>query len=159
MEKELNSEELKKELEKCEKKRDEYLAGWKRARADFINYKKGEIERVGELIKFAAAGLILKVLPILDNFDLAEKNLSEDSKKEESIKGFLQIKTQIKDFLEEQGIDEISCLEEKFDPNFHEAVEEVEMKNKESGIIIEEIQKGYKFQGRVIRPNKVKVIK
>jgi len=159
MEKELNFEELKKELEKCEKKRDEYLAGWKRARADFINYKKGEIERVGELMKFAATGLILKVLPILDNFDLAEKNLSEDSKKEESIKGFLQIKTQIKDFLEEQGIDEISCLEEKFDPNFHEAVEEVEMKDKESGIIIEEIQKGYKFQGRVIRPNKVKVIK
>lgn len=159
MEKELNSEELKKELEKCEKKRDEYLAGWKRARADFINYKKGEIERVGELIKFAAAGLILKVLPILDNFDLAEKNLSEDLKKEESIKGFLQIKTQIKDFLEEQGIDEISCLEEKFDPNFHEAVEEVEVKDKESGIIIEEIQKGYKFHGKVIRPNKVKVIK
>jgi len=159
MEKELNPEELKKELEKCEKKREEYLAGWKRARADFINYKKGEMERIGELIRFAAAGLILKALPILDNFEIAEKNLSEDLKEDESVKGFLQIKTQIKDFLEERGIEEINCLGEKFDPNFHEAIEEVEVKEKESGIIIEQIQKGYKFQGKVIRPSKIKVVK
>jgi len=58
--KELNIEELKKKLEECEKLKSEYLAGWQRARADLLNYKKDEIERIDELIKYADVGIILK---------------------------------------------------------------------------------------------------
>jgi molecular chaperone GrpE len=173
--KELNIEELKKKLEECQKLKEEYLAGWQRARADFLNYKKEEIERIEEILKYGGEEFILKILPILDNFDLAEKKLPEDLKNNDSIKGLLQIKTQILDFLRIQGVEEIKTIGEKFDPNFHEAVEqveesklssspfadarEIEVKDKDSGIIVEEVQKGYKINGRLLRPAKVKVVK
>ncbi|MDP2967008.1 MAG: nucleotide exchange factor GrpE [bacterium] len=157
--KELNIEELKKKLEECQKLKEEYLAGWQRARADFLNYKKEEIERIEEILKYGGEEFILKILPILDNFDLAEKKLPEDLKNNDSIKGLLQIKTQILDFLRIQGVEEIKTIGEKFDPNFHEAVEQVELKDKDSGIIVEEVQKGYKINGRLLRPAKVKVVK
>ena len=157
--KEPNIEDLKKKLEECEKLKDEYLTGWQRARADLLNYKKEELERLGELLKYVAEPLILKILPILDNFEIAEKKLPENLKKDENVKGVLQIKNQILDFLKNQGVEEIKSIGEKFDPNFHEIVEEVEAKDKESGIIIEETQKGYKIHGRLLRPAKVKISK
>ena len=158
--KELNNiEELKKKLEECQKLKDEYLAGWQRARADLLNYKKEELERIGELIKYADVGIISKILPILDNFELAEKKLPENLKKDESVKGLLQIKNQIQDFLKSQGVEEIKSVGEKFDPNFQEVVEEIATKDKESGIVLEEIQKGYKIHGRLLRPARVKVSK
>ncbi|OGZ18865.1 MAG: nucleotide exchange factor GrpE [Candidatus Nealsonbacteria bacterium RBG_13_42_11] len=153
------SEDLKKKLEECEKKAAEYLAGWQRERADFLNYKKEEMERIAGLVVYANEGMILKILPILDNFNVAEKKLPENLKKDEHIKGLLQIKNQIQDLLKNQGLEEIKSLGEKFDPNLHEVVEEVEMKDKEPGTIIEEIQKGYKINGHLLRPAKVKVIK
>jgi molecular chaperone GrpE len=152
-------EELKKKLEECERKASEYLAGWQRARADLLNYRKEELERVGELIKYADVGIILKILPILDNFEMAEKKLPENLKNDENIKGVLLIKNQIQDFLKSQDVEEIKSVGEKFDPNWHEVVEEIEKKDKEAGIIIEEIQKGYKIHGRLLRPARVKVAK
>jgi molecular chaperone GrpE len=151
--------ELEEKLAKCEKLKGEYLTGWQRARADLLNYKKEELERIGELIKYANEGLILKILPILDNFDLIEKKLPENLKKDKNIEGILQIKNQILNFLKNQGVEEIKSVGEKFDPNFQEIVEEVEEKNRESGIVVEEIQKGYKINGRLLRPAKVKVAK
>ncbi len=157
--KQINLEELKKQLEDCQKKRDEYLAGWQRARADFLNHKKEEMARMEELLKFANLELILKILPILDNFDLAEKKIPENLKREENVKGVLQVKKQLLDFLKQYGIKEMETVGKKFDPNFHEAAEMVEVKDKDPGIILEEIQKGYTIQGQVLRPAKVKVIK
>jgi len=165
--KELNLEELRKKLEECQKLKEEYLAGWQKERAELLNYKKEEMGRIGELIKYADVGLILKFLPILDNFEIAARqnfpleNLSGQEKKdvERFIQGFLQIKTQILDFLKDQGVEEIKSVGEKFDPNFHEVVEEVEMKDKDSGLIIEEIKKGYKIHGRLLKPARVKVVK
>ncbi|PJA84136.1 MAG: nucleotide exchange factor GrpE [Candidatus Nealsonbacteria bacterium CG_4_9_14_3_um_filter_37_13] len=157
--KELNIEELKKKLEECEKLKSEYLAGWQRARADLLNYKKDEIERIDELIKYADVGIILKILPILDNFEIVEKNLPENLKNDKNIKGILQIKTQLQDFFKNQGLEEIKTVGERFDPNLHEIVEEVEKKDCQPGTVIEEIQKGYKINGRLLRPAKVKVSK
>lgn len=157
--KDLTIEEAKKALEDCEKLRNEYLAGWQRARADFLNYKKEEMERIGEIIKYANLELIFRILPILDNFEIAERELTEDLKNDEHVKGILQLKNQILDFLKSQDIEEIKAVGEKFDPNFHEATEEVEEKDKEKNIIIEEIQKGYKINGKLLRPAKVKITK
>jgi len=156
--------DLKKKFEDCQKKRDEYLAGWQRARADFLNYKKEEMERIGKLLKYANENLILKILPILDNFEKAEKEIPEDKKNNQFLEGLLQIKTQFKDFLKNQGIEEIKVVGKEFDPNFMEAVEVMEPASAEasagkSGAILEEIQKGYKLHGKVIRPAKVKVSK
>ena len=157
--KELNIEELKKKLEECEKLKSEYLAGWQRARADLLNYKKDEIERIDELIKYADVGIILKILPILDNFEIVEKNLPENLKNDKNIKGILQIKTQLQDFFKNQGLEEIKTVGERFDPNLHEIVEEVEKKDCQPGTVIEEIQKGYKIQDRLLRPARVKISK
>ena len=154
---------LKDELEKCAEQRDEYLAGWQRAKADFLNYKKQEMERVEEILKYANLNLILKILLILDNFEKAKKQAQnmkyEETKSKDMINGFLNIKTQLKDFLKEQGIEGIECIGKKFDPNFHEAIEEIEIKDQESNTIVEEIEKGYILNSRVIRPAKVKVAK
>jgi len=84
-----------------------------------------------------------------------------------NIKGLLQIKNQILNFLKNQGVEEIKSVGEKFDPQLHEVVGEVAPsealakggKSVESGIVIEEIQKGYKINGRLLRPAKVRVTK
>ncbi len=155
----LNIEELRKNLEEYQKQKDEYLAGWQRARADLLNYKKEEMERIGELLKYASEEFVLKILPILDNFYIAEKKIPENLKKNDNVKGLLQIKIQFQDFLRSLGVEEIKSIGEKFDPNFHEVVEEVNKEGVEPGTIIEEIQKGYKINGRLLRPAKVKVVK
>ena len=71
----LNMNELKKDLENAKAKCEEYLNGWKRERADFLNYKKDEMERIGQLVKYANEELILKIIPILDNIYLAETHV------------------------------------------------------------------------------------
>jgi len=156
-------EELKKKLEEYQKQKNEYLAGWQRDRADFLNYKKEELERIRDILKYGNENLILKILPILDNFEKAEaevRNMKyEETKHKEVINGLLQIKTQFQDFLKNQGIEEIKTVGEKFDPNFQEVVKEIEKKGVESGIVIEETQKGYILNGKVIRPAKVRVTK
>jgi len=146
-------------LAECQKQKEEYLAGWQRARADLLNYKKEEIERMGEILKLAGEEFILKVLPILDNFEAAERVIPENLQEDGNVKGLLMIRAQIRDFLKNQGLEEIKSIGESFDPNFHEVVEQVEMKDKASGVIVEEIQKGYKINSRLLRPAKVKVIK
>ena len=146
-----------KKSEDCQKQKDEYLAGWQRARADLLNYKKEEMERIGEFLKYANEEFILKILPVLDNFNVAVKKLPENLGNEENIKGILQIKTQLEDLLKSQGLEEIKSLGEKFDPNLHEAVAEVE--GKEAGIVVEEVQKGYQLNSRLLKPAKVKITK
>ena len=153
------SEDLKKQLADCQQKNKEYLAGWQRARADFLNYKKEEMERIAGLVKYANLEMILNILPLLDNFEKAEKELSAEQKKDNVLQGFLQIKTQLQDFLKSQGVTEIIVLGEKFDPNFHEATEQLELKDKDPETIIEEVQKGYLINGQLLRPAKVKVVK
>ena len=147
-----------KELEECKKLKNEYLSGWKRARADFLNYKKQESERTNELIKYSNQEIIFKILSILDNLYIAEKQMPQDLKDNEWIKGLLQTKNQILDFLKIQGVEEIEPIK-NFDPNFQEAIDIIEKKGEEPGIVIEEIKKGYIFEGKVIRPAQVKITK
>ncbi len=149
----------KKEIEKIKEEKEEYLNCWKRAKADYLNYKKGESERIAKIIKNANEGLVLEILPILDNLERAEENLSDDLKENDFVKGMIQIKKQIKDILKREGLEEIETEDKEFDPNFHEVIEEVEKKDVSSGKITEEIQKGYILNGKVIRPAKVKTAK
>ena len=157
---EIELEGLKKQLKECQKLKNEYLTGWKKERANFLNYKKEEKERAEELRKYAIEELILKFLPILDNLNIAEEKVPrEELEKNHWLGGFLRIKRQILEFLRNQGVEEITCLGEKFDPNYQEAVEMVEVKGKEPGIVVEEIKKGYKLRSKVIRPARVKISK
>lgn len=139
-------------------KTEEYLENWKRERAAFLNYKREEAERIKKHVKFSNEKFIKDILIILDNIYLAEKELPEDLKNNQWVEGMLKTKTQILNFLKTQGVEEIDCLNESFNPNFHEAIDIIENKDK-SGIIIEEINKGYILHGKVIRPSKVRIAK
>ena len=103
--------------------------------------------------------MVVNFLPVLDNFELAEKSLKEEQKKDPSVQGLLLIEKQIRDFLKNLGVEEIKSVGEKFDPQIHDIVDQAEEKGKESGIILEEFKKGYKINGRLLRPAMVKVVK
>ncbi len=160
-------ESLNNRLDECNKKCEEYLNNWKRATADLINYKKEEMERIEHLVKYANQEVIFKILPILDNIALAEKQLPEKLKKGEEgtpqsiewTKGFLQIRKQIEEFLKKEGIEEIESVGKPFDPNIMEVIEEVEHKEMQPNIVIEEVQRGYKLDEKILRPAKVRISK
>ncbi len=145
----------KNELENCKKQVEENLAGWQRAKADFLNYKKDQEKFLGEFRKYANEDVIIKLLPTIDSFNLAIEHLPEDLKNNDWAKGIMCIKSQFDNFLKDAGAEEIKSIGEKFDPSLFESVGEEE--SEEEGIIIAEVQKGYKMFGKVIRAGKVKV--
>lgn len=146
------------ELELTKKKMDEYLDGWKRAKADYINLKRENEKKQVEIIQFANAALILELLPIYDNLKLALNHLPDDRKDmKEWVKGMEQIKKQFAALLKNLSIEEIKTVGEKFDPELHEAVGREKVEGTESETIIEEIKGGYKLYEKVLEPAKVKV--
>ncbi len=154
-----SSEELKKKFRESEKMRDEYLAGWQRSRADFLNYQKQEMEKIEGLVNYALTELILKILPIFDNLQRAKKHIPKNLEDSDWARGILQIETQFGNFLKEQGIEEIKALGKEFNPDFHQAVEEVKIEGKKSGTIVEVLRKGYLRKKTLLRPAKVKMAK
>jgi len=144
---------LKEELKQCQKEKVDNLAGWQRAQADFINYKRRQEEQMGEWAKMFGEGLIKDILPVLDTLDAGIK-ASQGQEKD-----YLQkIKDQMVKNLAGHGLEEIKSEGALFDHNLHEAVEQVKSDEK-SGIVTEEVQKGYILNGKVIRCAKVKVTK
>ena len=138
--------------EEIQKKADEYLNNWKRERADFINYKKEEMERMAKLMQYGKEDMLEKFLPIIDNIYLAVKHVKDD--------GLVQIQKQIEEFLKKEGIEEIKTEGEKFNPETMEVMEEVEPADAQSsGLVKEELQKGYMMSGKILRPAKVKITK
>lgn len=144
------------ELSKCQKERDEYLDGWKRAKAELLNYKKDEVQRFEQIIKLANEGLIKDLLVVLDSFDLGLAALEKEGLAQ---KGMYLIRSQLEDILKSHGLERITVSEgQPFNPAIQEAIVEVES-DKPTGTVIEEIEKGYLLNGRVIRPARVKVAK
>lgn len=141
---------LNEEKEKAEK----YLANWQRAEADLINFKKRSEQEKAEITKFANAVLVMSLLPILDDFERALDNVSIKLAGFTWVDGIRLIQRKLQAVLESQGLSQIEALGNDFDPAVHEAVLEEEG---EEGKVIEELQKGYKFHERVLRPAMVKV--
>ena len=147
-------ESLKQALAEEKGKAEGYLANWQRTQADFINYKRRNEQEREEFNKFASTGLVLSLLPILDDLERALASLPPKSAKLTWVDGIRLIERKFRVSLETQGLTPIKALGEPFDPNLHEAVRQD--KGKE-GIVISELQKGYKFHDRVIRPTMVVV--
>lgn len=154
----LEEEEANKELEECRKKAEEYLNGWKRTQADFVNYKKRQEESLDEWIIFSKAGLVTELLPILDSYDNALKNKPEapDEESKKWIEGVSKIAEQLIKILKAAGLEEIASVGVKLDTQVHEAVDVVPS-DKEEGMVLEVVQKGYTMSGKVIRTAKVRV--
>ena len=147
-----------KELDNCLIEKEELLKNWQRERADFINYKKEEAKRLSEMTDYSKIYFFMDMINILDHFEMAEKTLNQESKGKPEITGLLNIKKQIESMLKNKGLEKIECMGKIFDPQVAEAIEEIESDGI-SQTIIEEIQPGYKFKNKIIRPAKVKIIK
>jgi len=149
-----NVASLKKALAEETAKAQDYLSNWQRTQADFINYKKRTEQERSEMGRFANAALMLSLLPIVDDLERALDNVTDKLRGMTWVDGIELIYRKLRATLEGQGLSEIKAVGETFDPNYHEAVLEVDG---EEGKVIEEIQKGYKLYDRVLRPTMVKV--
>ena len=152
-------EKLKKKLGECEKERQEYLLGWQRAKADFVNARRTEEEERKTVVSYAKEGVLLSFLTVADSFDLAFANKKAwEAVPEEWRKGVLHIYSQLVKVLEENGLRETAPLGETFDPMLHESVESVPTgEESEQGKIATVLQKGYELNGKIVRPAKVTV--
>ena len=146
----------KNQITELEQKIGEITTGWQRTQADFVNYKRQvELDRA-KLIKSANYDLIMSLLPILDNFQLAAKHAPKELENNNWAIGVKQIEKQLETVLLEEGLQKIDSLGQQFDHNLHEAIEHLSS-DKLEGEIVEEILAGYKYHDAVIRPAKVKV--
>ncbi len=142
----IQTKKLKAKLKKCQKGKEEYLTQAQRARADLVNYRRRQEEILEELRKFGQANLINELLSVLESLEAGVKKN----------KDLEQVKNQMDNILGKYGLEEIKTKGEQFNPQFHEAVEQVES-GKKKGIIVEEIRKGYLLNNKILRPSKVKV--
>ena len=132
-----------------------------RTTADFDNFKKRAARERQEAIKYANESLLQKLIPILDNFDMA-LNAAANAKEgaAQSLQtGVNMILTQFRNALTEAGLEEIDAAGKTFDPNFHEAVSQQETADVPEGQVVQQLRKGYKLRDRLLRPATVIVAK
>ena len=147
-------ESVKKALAEEKEKAEKYLANWQRAQADFVNYKRRTEQERAEVTNLANSALVLSLLPVLDDMERALGSIPEELANSTWVEGMTHIYRKLKSTLEAQGLSLIEAEGKEFDPHIHEAVMTGEG---EEGKVVEEIQKGYKFRDRLLRPTMVKV--
>jgi len=143
-------------LQQERKKSDDYLNNLKFLQADFENYRKRTDREVREIEEFSTAGLVKKLLPVLDDLDLGVAVADSTPQTEEFLDGIAMVRKQLLTALEGEGLEEIDSIGMPFNPELHEAVDKVQGKGSKD-TVVEEIRKGYMFKGKVLRPSMVKV--
>ena len=163
MEEKQISKEEKNELTKLKEEKNKYLTDWQKARAELINYKKEEEGRLRGVIKFANERLIKELIAVLDSFDLAIQSLEnsdDEAAKANYLKGIYLIRNQLEDLMKKEGLEEIKVEKGKIpDLTCEEIISEIETSEFLPGSVIEIFQKGYIFNGKIIRPVRVAVAK
>jgi molecular chaperone GrpE len=150
-------EALRAELAKAQAQAAEYLDGWQRARAEFANYKK-RVEAERELLRQASnEALLLKLLPVVDDFERAFQTLPEDLADVPWVDGIKLILRKLQGILDSENVTPIEAIGQPFDPLLHQAVMQEETTEHPDGHVIEEMQRGYRLGERVLRPSMVKV--
>ena len=152
-------DKLKQKIKELEKKNAELLDSWQRDKADFINARKRDEDSKKEFIKFSKADTIAEIIPVLDSFESAFKNKEAWEKVDKNWRtGVEFIHSQLFNILSQHGLKVINPLEEMYDHNRDEAVENIPVQSEsDDGKILEVVQVGYEFNGKEIRPPKVKI--
>jgi molecular chaperone GrpE len=142
-------------------KADENWERLLRTTADFENFKKRAARERTEAAQFANAALLQRLLPILDNFEMAQAAAqnAEGDKLASLQTGVAMIQQQLKNILLETGLEEIDAARKPFDPALHEAVSQQETSEIPEGHVVQQIRKGYKLRDRLLRPAAVIVAK
>jgi molecular chaperone GrpE len=135
----------------------EYLDGWQRARAEFANARKRLERGRTEAYRNATVDFARKLLPALDDFERASDNVPEEIAEDSWYDGMLLIQRKLEAVLEDLHVERIEAVGQEFDPNFHEALTLKQKEDVESGVVIEELQVGYRIGDQVIRPTLVNV--
>jgi molecular chaperone GrpE len=149
------------ELQTLAVKADEYKDNWLRSAADLENFKKRAARERTEAIQFANTTLLQKLLPVIDNFEMAQTaaQTAQGDKLASLQTGIAMIQQQLKAALAEAGLEEMDASGKPFDPTFHEAVSQQETDQVPEGQVIQQIRKGYKLRDRLLRPAAVIVAK
>jgi len=149
-----------KEISDLKTKCQELESGWRRTQADFENYRKRTEYLKKQWIEEANLELIVKILPVVDNFERANQYIPDNLKGHDWIKGIGLIEKHLSDILVQIGLQKIAVgAGDEFDPNIHEAVSCEENNQTKSDHIIEVVETGYKLGSQIIRPAKVRVSK
>lgn len=156
----LTAEQLQ-ELKQRAAKADEHWERLLRTTADFDNFKKRATREKQDAIRFANEGLLEKLIPVLDSFDMALAAAQNDQTDvAQSLKtGINMVYQQLKSALADAGLEEVDASGKPFDPNLHEAVSQQESAELPEGQVLQQLRRGYKLRERLLRPATVVVSK
>lgn len=145
------------ELEKLQAEVLEHQQRTLRVQADFDNFRRRTQKEKEDLGKYASSKLITELLPVIDNFERALQASEENPEFESFSKGVNMIFRQLESVLATEGLTAMKSVGEPFNPEYHQAIMQVESDEYEEGIVVEEVQKGYMLKDKVLRPAMVKV--
>ena len=151
--------EKQEEEKTLEEKYDETYDALLRAKAEVENIKKRSDKEISNAYKFSTEGIFLDLIPIFESLDIAITQASETTNIDNLIEGNKLLKSMFDTFLEKNSLEVINPVDQKFDPNLHQAIKTVKDDSKENNFVSEVLQKGYKLVDRVIKPALVVVIK
>jgi molecular chaperone GrpE len=147
------------ELDAAEARAESYLDDLRRLQADFDNYRKRTLREQTARAASASQALVSRLLPVLDNFELAVSHAEQSRDFDGMLKGVEMVFGELREVLQGEGLVKIEAEGKPFDPERHEAVVAVEQEGAEPGTVVDVVRNGYELRGRVLRPAMVKVAK
>ena len=147
------------DLEKARAEAESYLDDLRRLQADFDNYRKRTLREQTARAAAASQALVARLLPVLDNFELAVSSAEHSRDFDRKLKGVEMVFGELREVMEAEGLVKIEAEGKPFDPERHEAVIAVEQEGTEPGMVVDIVRTGYELRGKVLRPAMVKVAK
>ncbi len=148
----------KKKKDKKDEQIEELNDRLKRQMAEFENFRKRSEKEKSQMFDMGAKTIVEKILPVIDNFERGLAAVPDDKKDDPFITGMDKVYKQMLTELEAAGVKPIECVGQEFDPDFHNAVMQVENDELESGTVAQELQKGYMYKDSVVRHSMVSVV-
>lgn len=150
---------LRKKLKACETEKNDFLAGWQRTKADSVNARREEEERRQDIIKFSEKALVLELVNLADSFDILRADRENWEKIDKNWRqGVEHLRSQLTSIMKSRGVEATENLGKTFNPKESESIGEIYVdKEEKEGMVMEEMRKGYKMHGAVIRPSLVKI--
>ena len=148
----------KKKKDKKDEQIEELNDRLKRQMAEFENFRKRSEKEKSQMFDMGAKTIIEKILPVIDNFERGLAAVPDDKKDDPFITGMDKVYKQMLTELDAVGVKPIECVGQEFDPDFHNAVMQVENDELESGTVAQELQKGYMYKDSVVRHSMVSVV-
>jgi molecular chaperone GrpE len=147
------------DLDKARAEAESYLDDLRRLQADFDNYRKRTLREQTARAASASQALVTRLLPVLDNFELAVSSAEQSRDFDRMLRGVEMVFGELREVLEAEGLVRIEAEGKPFDPERHEAVIAVEEEDTEPGMVVDIVRAGYELRGKVLRPAMVKVAK